>query len=450
VSTFVVRRVLPGALVLAIVIAVAGGAGNAYAFQRRAASLEQRWKEMEAVGVPASELAPMRSQLTAMEGRHTGPMPYPALSMALVGDPLRALEGRTDARYGQVTARFRARAKAALDHLAQVAAPTPFDAGTHSRQLASARTPGDLQRLEQRWRAQAARLDQVKAQLAARAGGLQGGLPADVVGGRDQLQQAAAGAGKQGLWTDPAASTLTAVNTYLAGGYPAMLSGHDAIAGQLQQANGALAHRLDLKSKADGLVGGMPDLLRYAPNGDYGTRFDKAKHDLGAARDDRALEGAETELQSVANDLWQMRQRFQAGAQGCPAGPGKLIVISLGEQRLLACQDGAPVLSTYVTTGRPALPTPTGTTQIFYKSARYWMSPSCPAGSWCWYQPTWVSDAMEFRGGGYFIHSWPQDEYGPGSQYGPQASHGCVHVPIDSLQQLFDWASIGTTVSVVD
>ena len=76
-----------------------------------------------------------------------------------------------------------------------------------------------------------------------------------------------------------------------------------------------------------------------------------------------------------------------------------------------------------------------------------------PMGNQFYYPPTWVSYAMEFIGNGTFIHSadWqPADSYGPGSQYGPYASHGCVHVLDDPLKQLYDWAAIGATVVVED
>jgi lipoprotein-anchoring transpeptidase ErfK/SrfK len=76
-----------------------------------------------------------------------------------------------------------------------------------------------------------------------------------------------------------------------------------------------------------------------------------------------------------------------------------------------------------------------------------------PLGSPFYYPPTWVGDAMEFIGNGTFLHSadWePDGAFGPDSDDGPYASHGCVHVLPGPLQQLYDWAAIGTTVVVGD
>jgi len=54
---------------------------------------------------------------------------------------------------------------------------------------------------------------------------------------------------------------------------------------------------------------------------------------------------------------------------------------------------------------------------------------------------------------GTFIHSaeWePNSAYGPGSQNGPYASHGCVHVMNGPLATLYSWAQIGATVIIED
>src|SRR5262249_30949534 len=115
--------------------------------------------------------------------------------------------------------------------------------------------------------------------------------------------------------------------------------------------------------------------------------------------------------------------------------------------------NGCPFLTTPVTTGRPALPTDRGTFHIFAKYPSYHMISPWPPGSPFWYHDAWVYNAMEFVSDGTFIHNagWqPADTYGPGSQYGPYASHGCVHVPDGPLARLYAWAAIGTTVTVID
>jgi lipoprotein-anchoring transpeptidase ErfK/SrfK len=130
------------------------------------------------------------------------------------------------------------------------------------------------------------------------------------------------------------------------------------------------------------------------------------------------------------------------------AGAGKLIVVSLSRQVLTAFQDGTPVITSYVTTGRPWLPTPPGVTSITAKYSPYLMISPWPYGSDAWYAPAWTNWAMLFRSGGYFIHDAPwRTWYGPGSNYGA-GTHGCVNVPYGSMSFLYSWATIGTTVVI--
>ena len=50
-----------------------------------------------------------------------------------------------------------------------------------------------------------------------------------------------------------------------------------------------------------------------------------------------------------------------------------------------------------------------------------------------------------------FLHddpAEPSSAYGAGSEYGPYASHGCVHVPHDAMAFLYDWLPVGAPVIV--
>jgi hypothetical protein len=82
------------------------------------------------------------------------------------------------------------------------------------------------------------------------AGGLTNGLPADVISGRDQLQQTAAQLRQAQLWTEPADQTLNTVQQYLANGYPSMLTQHDEVKNRLVASQGKIAGRLDLHNRA--------------------------------------------------------------------------------------------------------------------------------------------------------------------------------------------------------
>lgn len=160
-------------------------------------------------------------------------------------------------------------------------------------------------------------------------------------------------------------------------------------------------------------------------------------------------------FQSISSQLYQEKQAL-AGAiylkQQVPvsynAGVGKVIVISLSRQVLTAYQDGNAILTTFVATGRPQLPTPPGVYHIFARYSPYKMISPWPYSSPWWYPPSWTNFAMEFIGGGYFIHDAPwRSWYGPGSNL-YNGTHGCVNVPYSPMATLWNWAPIGTTVVV--
>ncbi len=136
--------------------------------------------------------------------------------------------------------------------------------------------------------------------------------------------------------------------------------------------------------------------------------------------------------------------------------PGRHIVVSLSKQELYAYNGHKLVMHTLVTTGNPALPTPTGHFTIFAKFHPFQFISPWPPGSPYYYAPSWTNYAMEFQNQGYFIHDAPwRSVYGPGSNgpgqpgtnYG--GSHGCVNVPFKPAKWLYYWAPMGTSVDIV-
>jgi lipoprotein-anchoring transpeptidase ErfK/SrfK len=150
-----------------------------------------------------------------------------------------------------------------------------------------------------------------------------------------------------------------------------------------------------------------------------------------------------------------------AGATGMTSPPAshaavvKKITISIVRERLRAWQNGRVVMSTPVTTGDRALPTPTGWYHIYAKFSPYTMISPWPQGDYRWYPPSRMSFAMEFLRG-YFIHDAPwRSVYGKGSNAGTQpgtnygGTHGCVNVPLSAMRFLYSWAPPGTPVHIV-
>lgn len=137
-------------------------------------------------------------------------------------------------------------------------------------------------------------------------------------------------------------------------------------------------------------------------------------------------------------------------------GDGRRIVVVLSQETLYAYDGNRLALKTYVTTGNPALPTPTGSYHIMAKYHPFEMISPWPPGSPYYYAPSWMQYAMLFRDGGYFLHDAPwRSAFGPGTNgpgqpgtnYG--GTHGCVNVPPAAMSFLWSWAPVGTPVLVV-
>jgi hypothetical protein len=144
-----------------------------------------------------------------------------------------------------------------------------------------------------------------------------------------------------------------------------------------------------------------------------------------------------------------------AGVQLYPNG-GKRIIVVLSQQTLYAYNGTHLDLKTYITSGNPALPTPTGTYTIMAKYHPYEMVSPWPVGSPYYYAPSWMQYAMLFRDGGYFLHDAPwRSVFGPGTNGAGQpgtnygGTHGCVNVPPAAMTYLWNWSPMGTQVLVV-
>ena len=135
----------------------------------------------------------------------------------------------------------------------------------------------------------------------------------------------------------------------------------------------------------------------------------------------------------------------------------KVIEVSLSRSWLYAYENGKQVFDAAVITGRPTLPTPTGTFHVFAKLSPTTFYSPWPVGSSNYYPPTHINYALEFLRGGYFLHdTWWHSVYGLGTNgwhYDPVdgwqfGSHGCVGMPLSAAKWLYNWTPIGTTVQI--
>jgi lipoprotein-anchoring transpeptidase ErfK/SrfK len=135
--------------------------------------------------------------------------------------------------------------------------------------------------------------------------------------------------------------------------------------------------------------------------------------------------------------------------------PSKAVIVSFQEQHVWAYQGSQVVMDNAVTTGIRGVGdfgTDFGPMKVLHKDHPWKFQSPWPKGSPHWYPDTVVQWTAFFTSTGEAFHdaSWqPDSTLGPGSQYtqGLQ-SHGCIHLPADKAQWMYDWADVGMPVIV--
>lgn len=126
-----------------------------------------------------------------------------------------------------------------------------------------------------------------------------------------------------------------------------------------------------------------------------------------------------------------------------PATFDKLLVADITTKKMWAFQNGKQVNSWLVSAGKPSTPTPVGMFHVYAKFSVQDMRGFNPNGT-KYFQPhvRWISYFYQ----GSAVHGvyWhPRWWFGA-----INSSHGCIGLPEDEAQWIFNWDSIGTTVIV--
>jgi lipoprotein-anchoring transpeptidase ErfK/SrfK len=450
--------------------AIAGGGGltatastRSHTFSAGAAALETRWKAEVADGVPAASLAPLRRALAASPYRSAAswsPLWWGDDGGGLVAQ----LSVQTDRVRADALSAARARAALALsewhqlvsEHTVYLAVAAP-DRVEWPVQLAAATTPNAVEALAQRWTVAAGQARELTLAVESETRPF-GGAPGLVARARTALAAAQAGL----LDTGSVATLVSALSGQLAADAPTPDTVH-ALAAALPALEALVASDHDVTSAVSSLQALVNRAVSAGTPNAAGFRTQAAAlaAALRSASTSAALSAVSTQVaalqRSVAHELATTPVKpappvAAPAGPSCGQGPGpRSIAISLSHQQAVFYENGCEVNRTLVTTGKPGLRTPTGVFHIFYKQSPFTFISPWPKGSPNYYYPSTANWAMEFAGGGYFLHDapWqPQGSFGPGSQNSGNASHGCVHIPSSVMSWLFGWAGYGTTVTI--
>ncbi|MBV9159331.1 MAG: L,D-transpeptidase family protein [Candidatus Kaiserbacteria bacterium] len=149
----------------------------------------------------------------------------------------------------------------------------------------------------------------------------------------------------------------------------------------------------------------------------------------------------------VAGDYVRVFQ--SEAASDLPAGShpstNKRIVVDRSEQKLYAYEGDTLFMEEKVSTGLDLTPTPRGQFVIYRKSPTRYMQGPIPGISDQEYDLPGVPWDLYFTNEGGAIHGAYWHDH-----FGEQWSHGCVNLPLDSARKLYEWADLGTPVTVHD
>lgn len=125
------------------------------------------------------------------------------------------------------------------------------------------------------------------------------------------------------------------------------------------------------------------------------------------------------------------------------ASTTKRIVVDISEQMLYAYDGDALFMKASVSTGLELTPTDRGTFTIFKMTPARYMQGPLPGVSSQVYDLPGVPWNLYFTQGGAVIHGayWHD-------RFGEQWSHGCVNLPPQKAKELYQWATVGTKVTV--
>lgn len=131
----------------------------------------------------------------------------------------------------------------------------------------------------------------------------------------------------------------------------------------------------------------------------------------------------------------------------------KFILIGVEKRHLWACEGTKNVYNTSVITGlrgHAETETPVGTYKIYGKMTNTTLTGSDSRGTWKDPVYYWMP-FLDNQYGTYGFHdaTWRKDNiFGQISPDSQEASHGCVELPLAASKWLYNWAPVGTTVTV--
>ena len=157
-----------------------------------------------------------------------------------------------------------------------------------------------------------------------------------------------------------------------------------------------------------------------------------------------------TTADAATNEDW-VQPAVPVGWITGTAGPGpiqggyKEVVVSISQASLWAYEDGQLMASSIVSTGKgdhPLTVTPLGYHQVLTKYEKQDMQGNIGGDEYFTPDVPWI---LYFDDLGNALHGayWHND-------FGIARSHGCVNLPLDIAEWIYNWAPIGTPITIIE
>ncbi len=198
-------------------------------------------------------------------------------------------------------------------------------------------------------------------------------------------------------------------------------------------------------SDGDGFLDGEEIARGYSPNNPDRIKLKKIDTDKDGLNDLLEVQFKTSLIsQDSDNDGYDDGHEIQKGFD--PTNPQrkklkKRIEINLKKQRLSYFLGDVSLGTMIISSGKRNFPTPTGEFKVLNKHPRAW---SKMAQLW---MPYW----MGFHNGKFGIHElpeWPGGRKEGKDHLGKPVSHGCIRVGEKDAKFLYDWAPVGTRLTI--
>ena len=121
---------------------------------------------------------------------------------------------------------------------------------------------------------------------------------------------------------------------------------------------------------------------------------------------------------------------------------GKYIDVDIARQMMVLFENGKPLDSYLVSSGKRGMDTPKGEFSVENKAPRPWSK------TYGLYMPYWMAFTGDGKYGIHELPEWPSGYKEGADHLGHPVSHGCIRLGVASARRVYEWADVGTPIII--